>query len=166
MKPSVDALRAEIRPILAHVRRGGILGRMSPGTRRVEQISANDLRESLRVTPNALCDLDGDSLADIDWRYIYEPGQRIDNPQVGVVVMSDVAEMVAFEQPWELNEVATLNTDGNDGVMTSWVMIADPALLANGTTVLYSFDVYGRFAFVSSPGSAGPEGPQGPVGAQ
>lgn len=147
--PEIEARVAKLSPLLEFVDNGKLLGRSSANTGRVEQLDADFLRSHLEEWPNALKDVDGEPLLDLDNEPLYEPGAILDNPTVPVHAFDTVAEMVAYTEPNRLDRVVTLNWTGTDGQILHWVMVASEDLAANGDSVLDSYDSYGRFVRVA-----------------
>jgi hypothetical protein len=111
----------------------------------VEQVPISSLRVLLQDWPNALQDVDGEPLLDIDFRPIYEPGAILDNPTTSVRTYDTVADMVAEPRPWTLDRVVTLNWSAGDGNLLHWTMVAAPNLVPNPDTILEAADSYGFF---------------------
>lgn len=149
--PEIEARVARISPLLEFVDNGKLLGRMSANTGRVEQLDADFLRSHLEEWSNALRDVDGEPLLDLDNEPLYEPGAILDNPTVPVHAFDTVTEMVAYPEPNRLDRCITLNWSDSEGrgILLHWVMVASEDLAENGDSVLDSFNSYGRFVRVS-----------------
>ena len=75
--------------------------------------------------PNAIHDLDGVLVRDLDGKAVYEPGTPIDNPSRPTRHFRTVADMLASESgPWD--RAMCHNWDespAGTGILTEWVMV-------------------------------------------
>ena len=92
---------------------------------------------------NAVRDLDGDVIRDLDDDPVYENEAIRDNPLTPTRIFQTVAELLAY--PGKLIDTAiTLNWEAGDGNMQEWKMVADPHLVETDDT-LESDDGYGFY---------------------
>lgn len=128
-----------------------LLGRLSVGVGRVEQLDVGSVWDSMQVWPNALRDPSGQELLDLDGRALYEPGAVLDNPLVPLRIFETVSDMLDY--PGHLvNQAVTLNWQPGDGNMQKWEMVADHRILPNGLDTFPSNDAWGYYRSFSCRG--------------